>query len=362
MKIIDRYILAEFFRIFLLALATLAVFYEMVVFLDMVGYFVKFGATADEIARYMIFKLPMAIFHLTPICILLAALLTSATLSRHAEMTAMKGAGLSTFRIAAPVLIASAAVSGLMFLDSEYLFPLSARETNRIYIEEIKGQARKSLFANEGFWYTGDDGAVWNIGHVDLARRRMSDLSIFRFDETGHRILRRATAREGTMVDGAWVFSGYVERTFGHDGTFTEERWDKKEVPLTLVESEDFNKVALDPEEMNLAQMNEYVNDLKAKGYDATRYQAEMHAKLAFPLISLVMPLIAFPMGIRSSRSGGALVGVGFALVIGALFWFLFSMGVAMGRAGRLPPEFSAYGAHLVFASWGLLMLTGKGR
>lgn len=362
MKILDRYILTEFFRIFLLSLATLAVFYEMVVFLDMVGYFVKFGATADEIARYMTFKIPMAVFHLTPICILLAALLTSATLSRYAEMTAMKGAGLSTMRIAAPVLIASAAMSGLMFLDSEYLFPLAARETNRIYIEEIKGQERKSLFSKEGFWYTGEDGAIWNIGHIDLPNRTMSDLSIFRFDEGGRRILQRESAKEGIMTDGAWVFSGYVERTFAPDGTFTETRSDQIRLPLSLVESEDFDKVALDPEEMNLAQMGEYVRDLKSKGYDATRYRAEMHAKMAFPLITLVMPMLAFPMGIRSSRSGGALVGVGFALVIGAFFWFLYSMGVAMGRAGRLPPEFSAYAAHLVFGSWGLLMLLGKER
>lgn len=182
MKILDRYILAEFFRIFFLSLATLTVFYEMVVFLDMVGYFVKFGASTDEIARYMTFKIPMAIFHLTPICVLLAALLTSATLSRYAELTAMKGAGRSTLRIAAPILIASAAISGLMFLDSEYLFPMAARETNRIYIEEIKGQERKTLFSKEGFWYTSDDGAIWNIGHIDLANRKMSDLSIFRFD------------------------------------------------------------------------------------------------------------------------------------------------------------------------------------
>jgi len=248
----------------------------------------------------------------------------------------------------------------LAFLDSEYLFPLAAKETNRIYIEEIKEQTRNSLFTKDRFWYKSDDGAIWNIGHVNIDKRTLSRLAFFRFDADHRRIVSRVTADEGRIEGENWVFANYVERTFATGGAFAEERWDVKRTPLSLIASDDFAKVALDPEEMNLAQMSAYIRDLKTKGYDTTRYQAEKHAKIAFPLISLVMPLIAFPLGIRSSRAGGALVGIGVALAIGAAFWFMFSMGVAFGRAGRLPSEFSAYAPHALFASLGLYLLLSK--
>ncbi len=360
MKTIDRYILGEFVKTFLLSLATLIAFYEMVVFIDYVGYFVKYEATADQVARYMLFKVPMAVFHVTPICVLLSALLTTSSLARFSEIIVMKSVGMSMMRISAPIILGGAIISTLAFLDSEYLFHLAARESNRVYYEEIKKKPRKSLYSNDRFWYRADDGAIWNIGNVDMENSVLRDVSIFRFDKSRASIASRISSVEGRFDGSSWVFHSFIERSFDKYGAFTENRSPLKKMPTGFVEREDFTKVKLDPEEMNRGQIGEYIADIREKGYDATKYIVEKHAKLAFPLISLVMPLIAIPMGNRSSRSGGAMVGVAVALVIGGLFWFMFSMGLAFGRAGRLPPELAAYGAHAIFASVGLFMLLSK--
>ncbi|MDH5510724.1 MAG: LptF/LptG family permease, partial [Nitrospinota bacterium] len=60
-KVLDRYILKEFLTIFGGAMAVMVVFYEMVSFIDMAGYFFKFGATLDVIFRYLLFRIPMAL-------------------------------------------------------------------------------------------------------------------------------------------------------------------------------------------------------------------------------------------------------------------------------------------------------------
>ena len=361
MKTIDRYILTEFFRIFLLSLVTLIAFYEMVVFLDMVGYFVKFKATADEISRFMLFKVPMALFHVTPICVLMSSLLCVSQMSRYNELVAMKSSGMSMMRISAPILVASVGISLLAFADSEYLFHLAAKETSRIYHEEIKKSPRKGLFGKELLWYKADNGSIWNIEHMDWKKKELRGISIFVFDKTGHRLASRMTASEGRLENGEWVLEDFVERKFLADGYFEEKKMKTRRFPGSMVPIEDLGKVKLNPEEMNLAQIRDYIRDIREKGYDDTRYTVDMHAKIAFPMISLVMPLIAIPMGKRSSRAGGALVGIGVAVVIGALFWFMFSMGVAFGHAGRIPPILAAYGAHVVFAASGTaLMLSDR--
>lgn len=357
MKTIDRYVLSEFFRIFFLGLVTLMAFYEMVVFLDMSGYFFKFGATVDEIARFMTFKIPMALFHVTPICVLLASLLAVGSLSRYSELVAMKASGMSLIRVSASILVASAAISALSFADSEYLFHLAAKETNRIYYEEIKEQPRKGLFSEDKFWYTANDGSIWNIGHIDMDKKELRDLSIFNFDESGQRLESRISASSGVFKNGKWTLYGYTQRKFFENGKFEERWWRFRTLPEEMIAIDDLDMVELDPEEMNLAQIREYINDIRSKGYDSTRYTVDMHAKVAFPLISLVMPLIAVPMGVRSSRAGGALVGIAIAVVIGALFWFSFSMGLAFGHAGRLPPLLAVYGAHVVFAALGVILI-----
>lgn len=360
MKILDRYILSEFTRIFLLALVTLMVFYEMVVFLDTSGYFVKFGATADEITRFMLFKIPVALFHVTPICVLLASLLTMGLLSRYSELVAMESAGVSFFRVCAPILLAGAVMSVLSFLNSEHIFHLAARESNRVYYEEIREEPRKSLFTRDRFWYKSDGGSIWNIGHINTKEKIIRDVSIFMFAPGGSRVEKRVTASEGRLEEGKWVLLDVKVRLFDASGRFEERRAPRLELPMSAIPDKDLDKVKLYPEEMNLGQIREYIRDIRARGYDATRYVVDMHAKIAFPLISLVMPLIAIPMGVRSSRAGGALVGIAVAVVIGGLFWFSFSMGVAFGHAGKLPPVLAVYGPHVVFAAAGLMLLLSR--
>ncbi|MBI4829619.1 MAG: LptF/LptG family permease [Nitrospinae bacterium] len=279
---LDRYILREFFRIFLLSLLAMMAFYEMVTFIDMAGYFFKFKAPPTVIGRYMLYKIPMALFHVTPICVLLASVLTMAQFSRTSELVAMKVAGMGLWRVAAPVIAASGAVSA---------------------------------------------------------------------------VRARYTADGAELVNNQWVFTNLTQRKFAASGRFTEQRWDKAPLDGRLVALEDLGRARLDPEEMNLEQIREYIRDIRAKGYNTAVYVADMHAKIAFPLITLVMPLLAIPLGARSSRSGGMLAGIVVAVVIGVTFWFMFSMSVAFGRAGRLPPEVAAYGAHVVFGLTGLWML-----
>ena len=357
MKIIDRYVLKEFFRIFIMSMIVMIAFYEMVTFIDKAGYFFKFKATFDMMARYLLFKIPMGLFHVTPICVLLASVLTIGGLSRNSELVAMKSTGMSMLRIAMPIILAGTAISAFSFANSEYLFPMTARETKRIYYDEIKKQTRNTLFSKDRFWYKADDGSIWNVGQIDTTSKTLRDLSIFRFNNDNSKIIKRVSASQGAVVNGEWIFKDYVELTFSASGGFDRRRWDKRSFPAGMVPTEDLTQVKLDPEEMNLKQMRTYIKDIKAKGYDATQYVVDVHGKIGFPLISFVMPFLAIPLGARSSRSGGALIGIGVAVVIGVVFWFSFSMGLSFSRAERLPALLGAYGAHCAFLMVGLYML-----
>lgn len=357
MRIIDRYILTEFIKVFFMAMVTLIAFYEMVLFFDTAGYFIKHESSLDEIVRFLLFKIPTAFFHVTPISTLMAALLTTVSLARHSELVAIKAGGVGLLRIAMPMIVAGAVISMLSFVNNEYFVYLSAKEAKRIYYDEIKEQPRKTLFSRDRFWYKADDGSIWNIGHIDNKANIIKDLSIFYFNDEGNRLTRRVSAKEGQLIADEWLLKDFVERDFSPDGTFEEQSYSAHVLPMEAVPIADLDKVKLYPEEMNIVEMREYIKDITSKGYDATKYIVDMYAKIGFPLISLVITLVAIPMGTRSSRAGGALIGVGVAAVTAGAFWFLFSMGVAFGAAGRLPPLVAVFGAHFIFASGGLWAL-----
>jgi lipopolysaccharide export system permease protein len=85
-------------------------------------------------------------------------------------------------------------------------------------------------------------------------------------------------------------------------------------------------------------------------GYKATRYEVDLHNKLALPLASLLMVMIATPLSIQQVRSGGASKGIAIAVFIAFIYWGLVSIGTALGRSGTLPPQESAWLANVFFA------------
>ncbi|MDH4183600.1 MAG: LPS export ABC transporter permease LptG [Nitrospinota bacterium] len=358
LKVLDRYIMTEFMTIFFGSFVVMVVFYEMVSFIDMAGYFFKHHAPLNVIFRYLFFRIPMAFFHVTPICVLLAATLSMAGMSKFSEIVAMKAAGISLLRIALPMIITAGGISAVAFMDSEYIFHLAAKETTRIYIQEVKKETRKAVFQSSKVWYRADDGSLWNIGALDLVKMSMRDISVYRFDPETNRISSRIVALSAGHNAKGWILKNCVQVLFDKDGGFTEHSISQMEVPDKAIPINDLVKEQLDPEEMNLEEISQYIADTRSKGYDATRYVAEYYGKIAFPLISFIMPFIAVPLGARSSRSGGFLFGIMISVLIGVGFWFTFSMGLSLGRAGRLPPFFSAFAAHFVFMMAGLYMLT----
>ena len=108
---------------------------------------------------------------------------------------------------------------------------------------------------------------------------------------------------------------------------------------------------------MSFNELWEYVRKLKSSGYNATRYEVDLYGKLAFPLSSLLMVLIATPLSLQRVRSGGAGTSIAFAVMIAFSYWGLMSVGAALGRSGTLHPAIAAWIANIVFGSAAVYVL-----
>ena len=78
------------------------------------------------------------------------------------------------------------------------------------------------------------------------------------------------------------------------------------------------------------------------------RLKVQLQKKFAFPLITLVMAVLAIPFS-ASGRRGGALAGVAMAIGIAVVYWVTAGLFEAMGNANQLPAMLAAWspGLHL---------------
>lgn len=125
MKKIDLYIVKRFLSLFLMTFL-ICIFILLLQFLwkhfgELVGKGIGIGVLA-EFFLYAIFTVvPLAL----PLAILLASLMTFGNLGENFELTAMKSAGISLFRIIRPLIVFIAMVCIGAFYFSNYVLPIS---------------------------------------------------------------------------------------------------------------------------------------------------------------------------------------------------------------------------------------------
>jgi lipopolysaccharide export LptBFGC system permease protein LptF len=133
MRILDRYILKSFLVNYLLALCVLVGMYVLMDIIVNVNDFAK-GASvvaaaatptawdiAGDMANYYLYQLPVIYQQVAGIIPLLAAGFTMVRMTRHNELTAMLASGVSLFRVAAPIILISAAFTVFQILNQEFI-------------------------------------------------------------------------------------------------------------------------------------------------------------------------------------------------------------------------------------------------
>jgi len=86
------------------------------------------------------------------------------------------------------------------------------------------------------------------------------------------------------------------------------------------------------------------------------RLTVELHKKLSFPLISLIMCMIAIPFSFSMGKRG-SLYGIGLSVMIGITYWVMFEFFEQIGGAGKLVPFLAAWAPNLIFGAGGMYFL-----
>jgi len=348
MKLIDRYILILFLKMFIASIAVFIVLFEVITFFDLIDDFIALKAPAKLVFFFFILKLPEAVFHLSPMAVLIGAILTFTLVSRSREVIIMMGSGLSVWRIAAPVLVASLLLSVLSFLNGDYLLPYALQKSRLIFDYKIRKQEVRSLARKNDVWIKSKDEKIWNITYFNVKTGIINGVTVLSFSPGKNRFTSIIHANIAYQRNGAWIFRNGYERKFDKEGGFSEKRFNALKIRSTL-EIAALKEAKKIPQEMDLTELREYARKIKSSGFDDTRYRVEIYRKISFPLVCLVMAFIAVPFSIKAGDEAGILFGVITGVFLGFLFWFLDSMGTSLGLSGRLPPLISVTWAHIVF-------------
>ena len=120
-KILQKYLIGEFLKYFIIALLSLAAFYVVVDFISNIGAFTKHSPEFKYILAYFAYKTPEIIYRVLPLAVLLAALLSISFFNKNNEIMAVKSSGVGMFKFFAPLIVLGAVISLSAFLLSNFV-------------------------------------------------------------------------------------------------------------------------------------------------------------------------------------------------------------------------------------------------
>ena len=353
MRILDRYLLREFLGYLVLGLLGFIVIFIVVDLIEKMDVFLDHRAPWPLVAQYFVNLAPDVVVKMLPVSLLLATFLALGQLNKFGELTAMRAGGLSLVRILAPVLGVAVACVLVSLLIGEFVVPAATRARQQIFEERIQHLQRAVPSERADVTYLGRDGRIWLVGLYLVHERRMHEVSLQEF-RSGV-LMRRIDAAEASWDGQRWVFvSGYVRRFA--QGREQAEGFQRMAVSGLGERPEDFAKQGHKPEEMDWFELRSYVERLRASGARVENYLVDLHLKLAFPLICVIVVMIGGALATRLRMQGAAL-GFGLSVAISFFYHGILRAGQALGHNGALPPYVAAWGADVLFGAVALVML-----
>ncbi len=354
MTILSRHIFKEFIYLVAGVLIGILVVYLCVEFLQKADKLIKFHATLSQITRYFLYSVPGMISMSLPMATLIAALLSLGNLSRHNEIIAMRASGVSLVQIVSPLFVGGLLISGLGFVNNEFVMPAYSSRATYIRKVEIEKSQQRVMFQQYKLWLRGPDNSIVNIELVSPNRNEMLGLNIYKLN-ADYSVRERIKAGSLAWENGAWRLKNSL--TFTQMDDAVRSRPSDNEVFNIVENPDDLGMIVKNSEEMNFTEMWNYVKRIKLSGYKAVTYEVDLHGKLAYPLASLLMIMISIPFGVHKVRSGGPGKGIALAVAIAVVYWVLTSVGASLGHSGALPPAVSAWFANILFTLTSVVVL-----
>ncbi len=353
MKILDRYVLREFLVYLALGLAGFISIFIVVDIFEKIDVFLDHRAEFSLIARFYLYRAPEVVVTVLPVALLLATFMALGQLNKFGELTAMRAAGLSIHRILLPVFGVAAFAAVGSFLLGEFVVAPAARERDRIFDEQIQHLRRQAPAERADLTLLGRGGRIFYVRLYLVNDRRMHEVALQEF--RGGQLVQRVDAAEANWDGREWVFtSGFVRRFQG--GRETAQAFDRMVVHGIAERPEDFAKEGRNPDEMNVIELREHIDKLRASGARVANYLVDFHLKLAFPLINFIIVLIGASVATRLRMQSAAL-GFGLSVAISFLYYAFMRTGQALGHNGALAPYVAAWLGDMVFGLVGLVMI-----
>lgn len=308
-----------------------------------------------KVAQYYAYFIPDILKLITPIGMLLASLFTVSRFVNYSELTAMKSAGISIYRYLLPIILFGSIITGFSVYFNGWIVPkanqhkynferatlgrnLISDVTQNIYIQDKVNRVIIINYYNKAEQTCGNTLIqVFNPDTLQKVQKRL-DIANMKWNQESH----------------DWRIENGYARSFKYadkESLAVIKNINLSEIPgfeKINLEPQQIEKKRLKPEELELTEFKEFIDNLEANGQDAAKEKVDYYSIISFPFANIIT--IIFGVSISSNRrKAGAALHFGISLIVSFIYLGFVKISQVFGYNGDVNPVLTAWSANIMF-------------
>ena len=340
---------------FYLYLSSLPLISLIVDIFENLNKFIDNEVTGSVLIEYYIAAIPSMISVTIPVTCLVASVFTYGMMVQKKEWLVFKSSGLSLYRLSIPILFLGLLLSiGSFFFDNTVVIKNNKlqNEIKKNYLQKNKsGRKDKSIFEN--VYFQKNQSELIAIDKYNSMNQVIMNLNLMELNDG--KMQKRIDAKKGVWnpEKSKWNLRNFSIREFDDSGYETILARSNQDSLISLNFSpEDITQTSGSSEERSYNDLRDQIATLKSNGVNTLKWEVDLHYKLAYSFISLIVIFCGIPLSVFRSNTTLAFGG-GLSLATIFAYVIILKFGQSLGYAGVLSPFLGAWLSNIIFIGIG---------
>ena len=350
MKILDKYLVKQFFPVFIVAICMFVLLLIMIDLFTNLARYLNFEVAARDVFRVSLLYIPKGFSYALPISLLFAVAYTLGELFARNELTSVFAAGIPFWRFSMPLIVIGFIASVFSFFIDDFIVIPTLKMKNDLSRTLLHQQ--RSQFQSDIVVKARSGQLIYAADYYDTQGQILHGVSIIEQDEKGN-LINLIRAQRASWNGANWEL--YNPVIYEWSNKFLRYR-EYEGSDKFREEPDTFRRNLVNVEELHFRDALLLVHDLKIAGLPYTDALADYHHRFSFATVSFVVVALSISMGGRF-RKNILLMSLLSSLVSAVVFYVIEMISMMMARLGYIHPFIGAWFPVFIFIALGLLLL-----
>ncbi|MDR2437462.1 MAG: LptF/LptG family permease [Endomicrobium sp.] len=354
-KILYRYIIENYFKIFLVSTSAFSV---IVIISQLLGNqmkeYIEKKPPLSVTMLHVLTSTPEWLIQALPIATLLALLFSLGNLSKRSEITAMKAAGINMWRIISIFLVVGFIIGLADLAFRESVVTKTAVYSKKIKTEKIKKEEEKvqTDFYNQIIALKNNLRVT--VGHLNIKTNTMKNVALEIYNDN-FELQKLVLAEEANWEDGTWILKNGVLR--GAESDFMDEIYFKTYDSNIYLTPEDIAFKDPPYDTMTTSDFKKYINRLGIFGKSSIKAKIELNKRYAAVFSHIIVMIIGIPFAVGFGRKTNMIFNFLAALSVTFMYWATQAVTSSLGKNLAVSPFMAAWLPNFIFLVIGTYLL-----